>query len=328
MSVLAVVPCLNEAPHLDSLLRQMLADPVIDLLVVADGGSTDGSQAIVDRIARSDGRVALLHNSARIQSAGVNRAVAAFGKGHDWLLRIDAHCEYPKNYAALLLGAAERHGAAAVVVPMRTQGRRGFQLAVATAQNSILGTGGSPHRHVREGRSVDHGHHALMRLDMFFRIGGYCEAMPCNEDAEYDYRQRMAGGAIWIEPAAAITYYPRSTPAGLWRQYRRYGAGRCRTLVRHRMRPHLRQLLPLAVPFALALLPLAFLAPLLAVPAAFWLFACLGVGALVGAQQGGGWRCAAGVAAAIMHTAWGFGFLAERLTHRSALPPRYGLAVQ
>ena len=44
MSLLAVIPCLNEEEHLPQLLAQMLADPAIDLLVVADGGSTDRSR--------------------------------------------------------------------------------------------------------------------------------------------------------------------------------------------------------------------------------------------------------------------------------------------
>ena len=185
-----MIPCLDEAEHIGPLIDLMLRDPAIDRLVVADGGSTDGSTAIVrERIAEHGERLALLGNPARIQSAGVNRAVARHGAGHEWLLRIDAHCVYPANYATRLLASARAHAADAVVVPMETVGTRGWQRAIAAAQNSALGTGGSPHRHVTGGRWVDHGHHALMRLDRFARLGGYCEAMPCNEDAELDVRQ-------------------------------------------------------------------------------------------------------------------------------------------
>ena len=326
MNLIAVIPCLNEAAHLDGLIRQMLADPAIDLLVVADGGSTDGSQRIVQDIARGEPRLLLIDNPARIQSAGVNRAVAEQGNGYRWLLRIDAHCRYPDGYATILLRAADAQSASAVVVPMLTQGKSGFQLAVATAQNSVLGTGGSAHRHLGQGRFVDHGHHALLRLDLFRRIGGYCEAMPCNEDAELDHRQALAGGRIWLEPAAAIVYFPRTRPIALWRQYYRYGIGRARNLRRHRMRPHLRQLVPLAVPAALALLPLAAWHPVFALPAVAWLVLCLTLGAVIGARQGGGWRLAAGVAAAIMHAAWAFGFIAELIGNPRGVPPKYGLS--
>lgn len=326
MNLIAVIPCLNEAAHLDGLIRQMLADRAIDLLVVADGGSTDGSQRIVQDIARGEPRLLLIDNPARIQSAGVNRAVAEQGDGYRWLLRIDAHCRYPDGYATILLRAADAQSASAVVVPMLTQGKSGFQLAVATAQNSVLGTGGSAHRHLGQGRFVDHGHHALLRLDLFRRIGGYCEAMPCNEDAELDHRQALAGGRIWLEPAAAIVYFPRTRPIALWRQYHRYGIGRARNLRRHRMRPHLRQLVPLAVPAALALLPLAAWHPVFALPAFAWVILCLTLGAVIGARQGGGWRLAAGVAAAIMHAAWAFGFIAELIGNPRGVPPKYGLS--
>ena len=323
---MAVIPCLNEAEHLGGLIRQMLADPAIDLLIVADGGSNDGSQRIVQDIARHAPRLRLIDNPARIQSAGINRAVDEHGDGYGLLLRIDAHCRYPDHYASTLLRAAEAYSASAIVVPMLTQGQSGFQLAVATAQNSVLGTGGSAHRHLGQGRFVDHGHHALIRLDMFRGIGGYCEAMPCNEDAELDHRQARAGGRIWLEPDASIVYFPRTRPLALWRQYFRYGIGRARNLRRHRMRPHLRQLAPLAVPAALALLPLAAWHPVFALPAIAWLILCLSLGALIGVRKGGGWRMAAGAAAAIMHAAWAFGFIAELIRNPHGMPPKYGLS--
>lgn len=325
MSVLAVIPCLNEADHLPGLLQQMLADPAIDLIVVADGGSSDASRDIVLAQAATQ-RVVLLDNPQRIQSAGINRAVEAHGAGFEWLLRIDAHCLYPDNYASTLIAAAQRQDVSAVVVPMITVGKAGFQCAAAAAQNSVLGTGGSAHRHVGEGRFVEHGHHALMKLAMFRAIGGYCEAMPCNEDAELDHRQQAAGGRIWLEPKAAITYFPRKTVAALWKQYRKYGQGRARNLRRHRMRPRLRQLVPLAVPAALALVPLAIVHPVFALPALAWLLLCLSLGVVIGLRAGGGWALGAGIAAATMQLAWATGFLVEWIANPSSAAPHYGLA--
>lgn len=325
MTVLAVIPCLNEAAHIGGLLKELLLGSTIRTIVVADGGSRDGSREIVERLAQTDARIILLNNPQRIQSAGVNLAVQIHGEGHQWLLRVDAHCLYPTDYGNLLLEAAEKTGASSVVVPMRTVGKSGFQHAVAAAQNSVLGTGGSPHRHIGEGRFVEHGHHALMELQMFRRLGGYCESMPCNEDAELDYRQVQAGGKIWLEPNASIVYFPRKTPLALWQQYFRYGIGRARNMRRHMMRLHSRQVAPLAVPVAVMMLPLAIVHPLFALPATAWLVVCLLVGLLVGYRNGGGWRLLAGFAAAIMHLAWGLGFLRAAAAARVP-PPRYGLA--
>ena len=325
MSLLVVIPCLNEADNLDRLLKQFLADDAVDRLVVADGGSTDGSPQIVERFAKAHPRVQLLHNPDRIQSAGINRAVDSFGGSHQWLLRVDAHCEYPDSYAAMLLAAAAWADTSAVVVPMLTIGLSRIARAAAAAQNSVLGTGGSAHRHLGDGRFVDHGHHALMDLGMFRKLGGYCESMPCNEDAEYDMRQRAAGGQIWLEPEAAIIYFPRSSFRALARQYFRYGVGRARNVLRHRSRMHLRQMVPLLVPVALTMLPLAFVSPLFALPALSWLGLTLAAGLVVGMRDGGGWSLAAGPAAATMHAAWAFGFYRELLTNPRGVAPRYGI---
>lgn len=324
--LLIVVPCLDEERHLPGLLARLRADSPGALIVVADGGSHDRSRAIVAKFAADDPGIVLLDNPDRIQSAGINRAVATHGAGREWLLRIDAHCDYPPGYAAGLLAAARQHDATSVVVPMVSRGRGCFQLAAAAAQNSVLGTGGSPHRqagggHLGQGRFVDHGHHALMRLDLFSGTGGYREDMSHNEDAELDLRLIGAGGRIWLEPGQAITYYPRADAAGLWRQYLGYGTGRARTLMLHRRRPKLRQIAPLAVPAAAVMALLAPFAPVLAAPLLSYALLALGGGLIVGRRAGGGCALLAGVPAMIAHLAWGLGFLrglAQPLPRRTA----------
>ena len=307
--LLIVVPCLDEERHLPGLLTQLRGENRDALIVVADGGSRDRSRGIIGSFARDDPNVVLLDNPDRIQSAGINRAVVAHGSGREWLLRIDAHCDYPPGYAAGLLAAAGQHGATSVVVPMVSRGLGCFQRAAAAAQNSVLGTGGSPHRHLGQGRFVDHGHHALMRLDLFSRVGGYRGDMSHNEDAELDLRLASAGGRIWLEPGLAITYYPRADAAGLWRQYLGYGSGRARTLMLHRRRPKLRQIAPLAVPAAALMALLAPFAPVFALPLLAWALLALGAGLVVGARSGGGCALLCGVPAMIAHLAWGLGFL-------------------
>jgi succinoglycan biosynthesis protein ExoA len=320
--VLVVIPCLNEQVHLPGLLARLLADSPGATIVVADGGSRDGSRFIVRALARDHARLNLLDNPARLQAAGINRAVAAHGDGHDWLVRVDAHCDYPEHYVAGLIAAAARTGAQSIVVPMVSRGRRGFQVAAATAQNSRLGTGGSPHRHVGTGGFVDHGHHALMSIALFRAVGGYDETMATNEDAELDHRIGLAGGHIWLEPSLPLAYHPRSTPAALWRQYWHYGRGRAQTVRRHRLPLKPRQILPLAVPAAAGLAPLALLWWPLALPLAAWALLCLVAGAWIGAQARSGPAMLSGVAAMIMHLAWGCGFLRERLRRpgRAAAP--------
>ena len=329
MGLLIVIPCLNEAAHLPGLLDLLLADPAAAeaRLVVADGGSGDGSREIVAERAGRDPRVRLLDNPKRLQSAGINAAVRAHGQGRRWLLRVDAHAGYPPDYGSRLLAEAERTGAEAVVVPMATQGRGCFQRAAAAAQNSVLGAGGSAHRKPGASGWVDHGHHALMDLARFATVGGYDESFSHNEDAELDVRLAAAGARIWLAGEVVVDYWPRSAPAPLFRQYLGYGAGRARNLARHPTPMKLRQMLPLAVAPACGLALIGFAVPLIALPAAAWAGACLVSGLALGARARDGCAALSGVAAMIMHLAWSLGFWRERLRFARPEPAPQPLAL-
>ena len=313
---LVVIPCLNEAGHLRDLIERLLDDPAWTdpLLVVADGGSTDGSRDVVAEIAAQDSRVRLMANPARLQSAGVNLAAHHFGEGRRWLVRCDAHAGYPRGYVSSLLDEAWRTDAQAVAVPMRTIGATAFERAAAMAQNSALGTGGSAHRVGAKGHFVDHGHHALIDLDRFIGLGGYDESFSHNEDAEFDTRLRRGGGRIWLTDRTAITYKPRSEARGLWRQYYMYGRGRARNLLKHRERPRLRQVLPLAVAPACLGFALSFpLGPLFAWPALIWAVACMSGGAWLAVRHRDPIGFLAGPVAMLAHAAWSFGFWRQLL---------------
>lgn len=324
--VLVVIPCLNEAAHIAQVIEAALKErEQLDLLVVvADGGSTDGTQAIVSSLAARAPNVRLMDNPRRLQSAGVNRAAEMFGDNYRWMVRMDAHAGYPERFISTLVEEAKRADAASVVVAMHSEGQHWFQKAVAAAQNSLIGAGGSAHRRDGDATYVDHGHHALFDLARFRALKGYDESQIANEDAEFDVRLAQGGGKIWLTRKAALVYYPRAEPRPLYRQYVQYGRGRAITILRHKTRPKLRQLLPAAVLPAILLLPLALFAPLAALPFLLWLFACLAYGAGLGLLVRKSYGIAAAPAAMIMHMAWSIGFW-QGLIEASALmasPPR------
>ncbi|MBY0407549.1 MAG: glycosyltransferase family 2 protein [Rickettsiales bacterium] len=313
--VLIIIPCLNEKTHLEPLVRQLLADTqaIPHRFVIADGGSTDGTVEIARNLAAEHEHVYYLHNPRRLQSAAINLAVARYGDGCEYLVRIDAHAEYPARYVQTLAEEAQTHQAASVVVAMDTRGGTPLQRAIAAAQNSKLGNGGSAHRNAGgegkwPGKWVDHGHHALMRIDAFRDVKGYDETFSHNEDAELDTRLRKQGYTIWLTGKTHIVYYPRDNYPALFRQYRNYGAGRLKTILKHRAKPKLRQMLPVCVfpafmLFLLCPLWLAFALPFLAYSAL-----CLGYGALIAWKARDKDLLQSGPAAMLMHFAWSVGF--------------------
>lgn len=314
--LLLVVPCLDEEAALPELLARLVCEVGRDaLIVVADGGSRDASVAIIEDFASRHPAVRLLHNPQRLQSAAVNLAARTYGEGREWLVRIDAHCGYPADYIDLLLESAALHEASSVVVPMVTQGGACFQSAAAAAQNSVMGTGGSPHRHLVTGRYVDHGHHALFNLGAFLAVGGYDESFSHNEDAELDHRLGLAGGRIWLEPKASLIYHPRKTAGRLMRQYWNYGRGRARTVAKHNLKLKLRQAAPLVVAPSLILAVVGLLLvvldgrfALLALPALAWLLLCQVFAVILALRARSLCVLASGAAAMIMHAGWSAGY--------------------
>lgn len=313
---LIVIPTLNEAAHIGRLLDWLLPrlDAMDAWLVVADGGSTDGTGDLVGARVAEGGRLALLPNPGRLQSAAVNLAAETFaGPGTRWLLRIDAHAEYPPDFCEVLIEDAEATGCDSVVVSMEAVGAGFWQGAIAAAQNSRFGNGGSPHRLKGRGAWVEHGHHALMRMDAFRAVGGYDPSFSHNEDAELDFRLVAAGRRIWLTGRTGLLYHPRATPARLMQQYLRFGRGRARTMLKHGRRPGARQAVVIALAPALLLTALAPIHPVFALPLALWLLACLAAGAAIAWAVRDGRGLAAGPLAGLMQASWSLGFWAEWL---------------
>jgi succinoglycan biosynthesis protein ExoA len=157
-----------------------------------------------------------------------------------------------------------------------------------------------------------------MRIHAFLAVGGYDATFSHNEDAELDFRLRAKGFRIWLEPKAAVRYYPRSTTRALWRQYVKFGEGRARTVRKHRVRLKLRHALPLlvapAVVAGLLALPAALLVPwaaLMAVPLVGWIAVCQAAGCLFALRDRSFCVLATGLALMIMHLAWSVGFWSQ-----------------
>lgn len=323
-----IMPALNEERYIAEAISSVLPaqeDGTFEVLVL-DGGSIDRTRDIVNALSRSDPRIRLVPNPRRTQAAAVNIAASLAHPHSSIIVRADCHARYPKGFVVRAARRLLTTGAASVVVPMRTVSEGGVQHAIAAAQNSPLGNGGAKHRTGTYSGFVDHGHHAAFDRDAFTAIGGYDESFLVNEDAEFDHRLIASGRRIYLDADLSIDYVPRATFQGLARQYYRFGKGRIQTLIKHRMWPKPRQVLPVLATLALACAPLLAAAypAFLAVPMAY-LGLALGWGALLAARHGQPWELLSGAAALVMHLSWGAGFLVG-LASSSAARARGGEA--
>src|SRR5579862_3254733 len=111
-----IVPCLNERHHVEAALRSLLDGTFAAIeLIVVDGRSTDGTCAILARLAADDRRVRVIDNPRRTTPAALNLGLRA-ARGAI-ILRADAHARYPRDYVDVLARALDETGADLVGCP-------------------------------------------------------------------------------------------------------------------------------------------------------------------------------------------------------------------
>lgn len=316
IDTIVAIPVLNEANHIESVIADLMMDDAAMAraeIWVVDGGSRDGTQEVVREMMKSFACVKWLCNPDRIQACAVNLAALHASRlgGVKFLVRADAHARYPAGWVSALIKAAEEEGADSVVVPMRTRGGGAVRDASADLFNSWLGNGGSAHRSGRARGFVDHGHHALFRLEAFLAAGGYDSRFVANEDAELDIRLKNAGRRIFLESRAIIDYFPRPTLKAVSRQFYRNGRYRLCTSLKHRRRLGARQLAPIALSATIAgSLTLGAVAhPLFAAPAAAYAIGVSAAAASIASRKTPARIALISLAAMTAHLAFGFGAL-------------------
>ena len=319
-----VMPALNEERYIEAAITSIIpeSDDLHYELLVLDGGSTDRTRAIVAELAATNPRIRLIPNEKRLQSAAVNMGARLADPRARYLVRADCHLRYPERFVEGCVSVLSGKQVASVVVPMRTEGTSCMQRAIAAAQNSRLGNGGSAHRLEGWSGFVDHGHHAAFDRRAFLDLGGYDESFSHNEDAEFDTRLLGSGRRIYMNGDIPVTYFPRADLVSLARQYFSHGRGRASTLVKHRKLPRVRQALPVAVVLATALSAgLAIFQPGFLLLPLLYAVVCLLWGASLAIREKDSCLAFSGVAAIVMHLSWGTGFLARLAGWRALASP-------
>ncbi|MFY9633043.1 MAG: glycosyltransferase family 2 protein [Candidatus Cybelea sp.] len=319
--VSVIVPTLNEERHIGAVLDDMLGQEGIDAdveILVIDGGSTDRTRAIVESYAAT-ADVRLVDNPKRRQAPGFNLGIRE-ARG-TIVCVIHAHARFSKRYLAACFDARRRTGAANVggVITHRGEGPMGE--AIALAMSSPLGVGDSTYRHSKQEQFCDNIMGAFIDRKLFDEVGYYNESNIVNEDCEFNYRLRAAGYTVLVSPSIEVTYFVRSSLAGLAKQYLLYGFYRRWTEVQHPGSVPKRVYVPPAL-----LVGLVCSAILCAFGAITWglvlpaMYACvLALGAVDGMRRSKRLSVALREPAAIatMHFAFGLGWLRGFFTLRA-----------
>jgi succinoglycan biosynthesis protein ExoA len=327
-----LVPVFNEERYIERSVAAMRRQRFPGRLefLFAEGGSTDRTREILDALARQDPRIRVLENPNRSVSSGLNVALR-HARGR-WVIRMDAHTEYPDDYVALGVRRLEQGGTRWVSGPQVPKGAGAVSRAVALALASRLGRGGSrkwgeQRIDPRDEWELDAGvFDGVWERSTLLEYGGWDERWPRNSDSEMAGRFLARGERLICISAMAAQYVPRDSLVGLWRQYLAYGEYRTKTAGRH---PHTMRASHLLAPAIVVDAGLAICGPHRIRPAAragLRLYACTlayaGIRALPRAEAAPDALLVPGVLA-IMHSAHGLGMLLGAVRHG---PPLAALA--
>ncbi|MBW6466001.1 MAG: glycosyltransferase family 2 protein [Brevefilum sp.] len=315
-----IIPCYNERPTIHLLLDALYGQsyPRHEMeVVIADGGSTDGTPGAIDewRVEHPDLAVRVVENPARSIPAALNIAILA--SSGEVIVRLDAHSKPDRYYVERAVTAvAEGRGQnVGGVWDIQPSNDGWMARSIAAAAGHPIGVGDARYRFSDQAAYVDTVPFGAFKRSILDQVGMFDETLLTNEDYEFNARIRQAGGKIWFDPQIRSVYFARETLGALARQYWRYGYWKVQMLRRYPRTIRWRQALPPL--FVAALILLTLLSPLFR--GALWvLMGVLGAYSLV--------LFLAGVHLAIrhkrlflclgvplsiacMHFSWGTGFL-------------------
>ena len=215
MHVSVVVTVLNEAgslPHLLDSLAGQTRPP--DELVVCDGGSTDGTLALLKAEERLPLRV--LQRPGTNISQGRNAAIAA--AAGDVIAVTDAGVRLSPEWLERITAPLEGADTHTVAGFFRPAPESVFETAMGA---TVLPEQGEidPARFLPSSRSV------AFRKSAFEAAGGYPEWLDYCEDLVLDFRLRELYGPFVFVPQALVHFRPRSSLRAFFRQYYRYARG-------------------------------------------------------------------------------------------------------
>lgn len=233
--VSVVVPMLDEVRHIDACLDAFGAQTYpLDRLdvVVVDGGSVDGSRALVEQRAVVDGWVRVVDNPKRKAAAAFNLGVA-HAKG-DVVMLFSAHGVPDPDYVARSVSVLLETGCDGVGGRYHHVGTDPTSNAIGLAMVSPFGMA-SPHRHASTRQEVDTISHPAYLASSLARVGPFDEQLERNSDYELNHRMREMGMVLLFDPSIESIYRPRPSLKALGRQFWWYGRWKAR-VVRHHPR--------------------------------------------------------------------------------------------
>ena len=212
-----VMPVYNEERYIESCIASLLQQDFpkeTDGVDFVDGGSSDDTVPIIKHYMNKHPELIKLYdNPNKTVPYAMNIGIkASVGK---YIIRLDAHSEYAKDYISKCVYYLENTDADNVGGVVETKGKGYMGKAIALMLSSKFGVGNSQFRTNGKGGYVDTVPFGAFRREVFEKYGLYNEKLTRNQDNELNYRIRKNGGKIYMAKDIKVTYYCRDTIKGI-----------------------------------------------------------------------------------------------------------------
>jgi glycosyltransferase involved in cell wall biosynthesis len=208
-----IIPTFNEESYIDSCIDSILVSDIdtdtIEILIV-DGQSSDKTVEIVKNYMQKYPFIKLLQNKKKIIPTAMNIGIKE-AKG-EYIIRIDAHATYPKNYFSKLLYWSEKLDADNVggVCITDVKNKTPKTESIKAVMSHKLGVGGGDYREVisepKESNTVPFG---CFKKETLLKYGFFDERLERTEDLEINKRFIDRGGKVYLVPELSFIYYAK-----------------------------------------------------------------------------------------------------------------------
>lgn len=206
---------------IDSLIDQSRTP---DELVVVDGGSTDGTIALIEAYASRFPWIKVVYADGANIARGRNIGIASISSGI--IATIDAGCRAERVWLDRLVAPFEHDPTTELVggfyrIDARSLLEQVVGLATMRGQLEPI----DPATFNPSARSM------AFTKALWERAGGFPEWVRFSEDTLFDHKVRRLGVRIEFAPEALVHWRPRRTLRSIARQFYRYGTGRGHTQI-------------------------------------------------------------------------------------------------
>ena len=228
-----VIPSREEKHYIGKCLDSVLhgAYPLSKLeILVVDAMSNDGTREIIEEYIARYPQIKLLDNPRKITPVALNIGVKA-AQGNIIVI-LGAHSYIDKDYLSQVISAFSEHPEAICVGGIRKAvSSSSWETAVELALQTPIASGST--QHLRNKGFVTTVVYGAYRREAFEKYGFFDERFIRAQDYEFNLRIVRAGGKIYQDPAIKSYYYPRRSPAKLFKQYFQYGDWKMQVLMKH-----------------------------------------------------------------------------------------------